>query len=136
MPPVLHHVGFAVASIAAVLDGLAQAIGADSDSQIYEDPLQRVRVAFVRSAAGASIELVEPLGEKSPIASLLARGGGLYHVCYEVDDLDRQLEIACAAGATRLRPPRPAAAFAGRRIAWVITKQKLLIEYLEREARP
>ena len=39
---------------------------------------------------------------------------------------------AAAGGGTVIRRPRPAVAFDGRLIAWVVTKEKLLIEYLER----
>jgi len=47
-----------------------------------------VRVVFVE-LANTKIELMEPLGENSPLAGFLARnaGGGVHHLCYEVDDI-------------------------------------------------
>ena len=35
----------------------------------------------------SKVELMAPLGDGSPIAKFVAKGGGLHHVCYEVDDL-------------------------------------------------
>ena len=43
----------------------------------------------------------------------------------------KRLEFMLQAGATVIRRPRPALAFGNRRIAWVITAEKLLVEYLE-----
>jgi methylmalonyl-CoA/ethylmalonyl-CoA epimerase len=129
-----HHVGFVVASIDAAIQGVAKSVDAEWDGEITHDPLQYVRVAFLRPkhAADPLVELVEPAGEKSPVLAFLQRGGGLHHLCYEVDQLDRQLETSRAGGGLVVRPPLPAVAFGGRRIAWLYTKEKLLIEYLER----
>jgi len=62
----------------------------------------------------------------------LSRGGGLHHICYEVDSLDSQVRASRAAGCLVVKNPLPAVAFGGRRIAWVYTPEKLLVEYLER----
>jgi methylmalonyl-CoA/ethylmalonyl-CoA epimerase len=49
-----------------------------------------------------------------------------------VDDLEQALANARSMGALITRQPMPAVAFGGRRIAWIYTKNRLLIEYLER----
>ena len=54
------------------------------------------------------------------------------HLCYEVDDLERQIERMKRCGGRLIRSPQPAIAFAQRRIAWMLTRQRVLIEYLER----
>jgi methylmalonyl-CoA/ethylmalonyl-CoA epimerase len=56
----------------------------------------------------------------------------LHHVCYVVDSLEQKLEESRAQRSLIVRSPVPAVAFGGRRIAWIYTRQKLLIEYLER----
>jgi methylmalonyl-CoA/ethylmalonyl-CoA epimerase len=63
----------------------------------------------------------------------LKRGGGLHHLCYEIDNLEEQLALSRTRGGIVVRPPLPAVAFEGRRIAWVYTKNKLLLEFLERQ---
>ena len=106
----------------------------DWDGETILDPHQQVSVTFLRgkNPADPLVELVEPAGDSSPVLSFLKRGGGLHHVCYVVDSLEAQLEDCRARRSLVVRPPLPAAAFGGRRIAWVYTKNKLLVEYLER----
>jgi methylmalonyl-CoA/ethylmalonyl-CoA epimerase len=130
----LHHVGFAVTSITAAAEGFAQSLGAEWDGNIIHDPIQEARVTFmcIGGAGAPAMELVEPAGQDSPLRKFVARGGGLHHICYEVDSLEIQLEQSRASGCLVVKAPLPAVAFHGRRIAWVYTPQKLLVEYLER----
>lgn len=125
--------GFVVASIARTAEDMARTLSATWDGRIVHDPIQGVRVSFVEPGGGqASVELVEPAGESSPVSKFLGRGGGLHHMCYEVDSLEAEIARLRAAGAMVVRPPVPAVAFDGRRICWMFTRQRLLLEYLER----
>src|SRR3974390_2973753 len=83
-----HHVGFVVASIERTVDSLAKSLGADWDGHIIHDPNQGVRVTFLRSqnAADPLFELVEPAEDNPTVQAFLQRGGGLHHVCYEVEN--------------------------------------------------
>lgn len=130
----LHHVGFVVASIPKSVQGFAAMLRADWDEQIFHDPNQGVRVTFLKSRSDGDPlwELVEPADDKAPVYSFALKGGGLHHVCYVVDELERALADARALGAIITRQSMPAVAFGGRRIAWIYTKNRLLIEYLER----
>jgi methylmalonyl-CoA/ethylmalonyl-CoA epimerase len=128
----LHHVGFVVANIEQAMPGFLRSLAAQWDEQIFHDPLQKVKVAFLTTRAGdPQIELVEPSGEDSPVLRFLEQGGGLHHVCYEVADLEKELAEFRSRGAMIAKRPKPAVAFGGRRIAWVITAEKLLVELLE-----
>jgi methylmalonyl-CoA/ethylmalonyl-CoA epimerase len=133
-PATFHHVGYVVKSIAEVSEEFSRSLGAAWDGKIIHDPLQEAKVAFLfcGSGQGPSLELVEPAGDTSPLHRFLAKGGGLHHVCYEVDSLATQLQQSRSAGCLVVREPLPAVAFGGRKIAWVYTRQKLLVEYLER----
>lgn len=133
-----HHIGFVVASIQTSVAGFLDSLHAEWDGTIFHDAKQAVRVTFLRGkqAADPLFELVEPAGENSPVTPFLKRGGGLHHLCYEIDNLEDQLALSYAQGGLVIRPPIPAVAFEGRRIAWVYTKNKLLLEYLERRRRP
>jgi methylmalonyl-CoA/ethylmalonyl-CoA epimerase len=132
----LHHMGYVVASIDSAMPGFLRQLGAMWDGQIFHDPNQGVRVAFITTRPqDAQLELVEPAGDGSPVLRFLReKGGGLHHACYEVADLDAQLAEFRSRGAIITKRPRPAVAFAGRRIAWVITREKFLIELLEQSA--
>jgi methylmalonyl-CoA/ethylmalonyl-CoA epimerase len=129
----LHHVGYIVPSINGVAESFCESIGANWDRVVIHDPLQQVFVSFLQSRVPNDplIELVEPASANSPVTSFLEHGGGLHHICYQVNSLEKQLELSRKAGGFIVRSPLPAVAFGGRRIAWVYTKSKLLIEYLE-----
>lgn len=137
MPLRLHHIGFVVASIEDAMPGFVRSMMAEWDGQSFEDPLQKAKVAFLATRVGdALLELVEPLGEDSPVQRFLReKGGGLHHVCYEVADLEQELTDFRGRGAVIAKRPKPAVAFGGRRIAWVITAENLLVELLEETAR-
>jgi methylmalonyl-CoA/ethylmalonyl-CoA epimerase len=129
----LHHVGFVVPDIQASVDAFAKSICASWDTKIIHDPLQKVRVSFLQagSPTDADIELVAPAAQDSPVLNFLKKGGGLHHLCYEVIDLDAHLVKVRKEGAMIVKAPLPAVAFQDRRIAWVLTKQRLLLEFLE-----
>jgi methylmalonyl-CoA/ethylmalonyl-CoA epimerase len=132
--PPFHHLGFVVPSIADAAKDFAESLDADWDAKVIHDPLQVVRVTFLRPRRPQNpvVELVEPAGDKSPVLGFLKRGGGLHHLCYELEGLEKQLDIARTMGMLITKPPQPAVAFGGRRIAWVYTKQRLLLELLEK----
>ena len=129
----LHHVGFVVPSIQESAEPLAVSLGASWDGNIVFDPHQNVRVTFLQGAhsADSQIELVEPGDPQSPVSQFLERGGGLHHLCYEVENLESHLEFCRSVGTKIIRAPMPAVAFGGRRIAWALMKRRLLVEFLE-----
>jgi methylmalonyl-CoA/ethylmalonyl-CoA epimerase len=135
-PARLHHIGYIVASIEESGESFARSLGATWDHNIIFDPIQKVRVTFLEgaSAADSLIELVEPGDPESPVSRFLNRGGGLHHLCYEVPDMERHLAFCKSVGTLVIRKPAPAVAFGGRCIAWGLTKQKLLVEFLEAPA--
>jgi methylmalonyl-CoA/ethylmalonyl-CoA epimerase len=130
----LHHVGFVVKSIVGVAADFARSARLQWNGEIIHDPLQGARVSFlVPSTPGPPvIELVEPARPDSPVQAFQRRGGGLHHLCYEVDSHKELLNGHLAQHDFVVRAPLPAVAFAGRRIAWVYTRYGLLLEYLER----
>ena len=105
----LNHVGVAVPSIEAAKQTYRDLYGVP-DSAITETrelPAQGVKFAFV-NVANSQIELIEPLGENSPIVKFLERNpaGGQHHVCFEVADIYAARDEMKAKGATVLNEPR------------------------------
>lgn len=131
----LHHLGF-VGPRLDVLQKRFAAEGGEALGPPVDDPVQRVTVQFYREPGGVLWELVVPLGssEDSPLRTRLARGGGLDHVCYELDPEDPDLEATVAAERTRgavvVCAPVQAVAF-GRRVAFVYRRSGRLIEFVE-----
>ena len=124
-----QHIGVAVKDIDRAAAALAALFSARSESETVHDRNQAVRVKFMR-LGDLRVELLEPAESPSPLDSILERGIGLYHVCYEVDDLDGELSRLRAGGVKVVSPPKPAVALGDRRVAFVMY-QGLMIELLE-----
>ncbi len=134
-PRSLHHIGCVVDSIENRVESYRLALSSSTVSEIYHDPIQRARVVFLSLPAPAvTFELIEPAAPDSPVAHFLAKGGGLHHLCYEVDDLEAEIARMKHQRAVLIRSPKPAVAFRGRHIAWMRTRDALLIELLARSA--
>lgn len=83
----LNHVAIAVRDLAAASASYRDGLGANVSAPV-DLPDHGVRIAFVE-LANTKIELLQPLGDQSPIAKFLARNpdGAIHHLCYEVDDI-------------------------------------------------
>ena len=83
----LNHVAFAVPDLNAAAAVYRDTLGARV-SEAEALPEHGVTVAFV-DLGNTLVELMEPLGEDSPITGFLEKNptGGMHHVCYEVDDI-------------------------------------------------
>lgn len=132
----LHHVGFVVRSIDKVVKRYADTLGLVWDGKVFHDPIQTVRVTFLYHPGSEqtqpALELVEPESDESRVAKFLKKGGGMHHLCYEVESLDGWVAHIEAIGGLVVQTPVPAVAFDGRKIAWVYTREMLLVEYLQR----
>ena len=84
----LNHVGVATPSIEKSVALYREMLGATKIYDPFDLPAQGVRVCFV-DTPNSQIELIEPLGENSPLLGFLARNpaGGQHHVCFEVSDI-------------------------------------------------
>jgi methylmalonyl-CoA/ethylmalonyl-CoA epimerase len=105
----LVHVAIAVPDLEAAAATYRDVLGA-AVSESIELPAQGVVASFV-DLPNTRVELLQPLGEGSPIASFLERNksGGMHHVCFEVDDIVAARDELKAAGARPLGEPRPGA---------------------------
>lgn len=130
-----HHLGIAVPDVAGALPVYERLFGHRLVDGPYDDPIQRVRVAFLkRGGAGEPvIELVAPTSADSPVHRYLSKEAGAYHVCYVVGEMEETIARLRGQGCLLVSAPAPAVAFGGRRIAWVFTPTRQLVELLERE---
>lgn len=103
----LNHVAIAVPSLAAAVAQYKNALGADVSEPLAQ-PEHGVTVVFV-NLPNTKIELLEPLGEGSPITNFLQRSpaGGIHHICYEVDDIISARDRLKASGARVLGDGEP-----------------------------
>ena len=103
----LNHVAIAVPQLGAAAALYRATLGADV-SDALPQPEHGVTVVFV-TLPNTKIELLEPLGEKSPIAGFLERNpaGGIHHICYEVVDIRAARDRLTSAGARILGDGEP-----------------------------
>jgi len=103
----LNHVAIVVPDLAAASGLYRQAPGARvSEPQAL--PGHGVTVVFV-DLPNMRIELLEPLGDTSPVRAFLERNpaGGMHHLCYEVDDIVAARDRLRAEGARVLGDGEP-----------------------------
>ncbi len=103
----LNHVAIAVPDLAAAASVYAGTLGAEVSAP-QSLPEHGVTVVFV-ALPNTKIELLEPLGEDSPIARFLEKNpaGGMHHLCYEVEDIGAARDRLLAAGARVLGDGEP-----------------------------
>jgi methylmalonyl-CoA/ethylmalonyl-CoA epimerase len=127
----IHHYGLATKDLKRSAE-VFRSLGYQVSEPIF-DPIQRVEVSLVSRENEYAIELVCDSGTGGPTSGFLSKvGSGLYHICYEVDDMDEMIGILRAKRFLLKQKPVKATAFEGRRIAWLYNRDIGLIELLER----
>jgi methylmalonyl-CoA/ethylmalonyl-CoA epimerase len=127
-----HHVGVAVRDLHGAIQNFKDLFDYNLISGPFDDPIQNVSVCFLsRGDADTTLELVAPLGSNSPVDRTLKKGGGTYHVCYQVPDIQLAIGHLRERGSFLLSGPVPAIAFEMREIAWLLTEVDLLVELIQ-----
>ncbi|MGB3415663.1 MAG: methylmalonyl-CoA epimerase [Mesorhizobium sp.] len=118
----LNHVAIAVPDLDAATALYRDTLGA-SVSQQQALPEHGVTVVFV-DVGNTKIELLQPLGEGSPIAAFLEKNpaGGMHHLCYEVDDIIAARDRLKAGGARVLGDGNPKTGAHGKPVLFLHPK--------------
>jgi methylmalonyl-CoA/ethylmalonyl-CoA epimerase len=118
----LNHVAIAVKNLEAAARLYRDTLGADVSPPLPL-PEHGVTVVFV-ALPNTKIELLEPLGEGSPIMPFLDKNpnGGMHHVCYEVDDIAAARDRLVTAGARVLGSGEPAIGAHGKPVLFLHPK--------------
>jgi methylmalonyl-CoA/ethylmalonyl-CoA epimerase len=103
----LNHVAIAVRDIAKASKVYREALGAQVSAAVPQ-PDHGVTTVFI-TLPNTKIELLEPLGDNSPIMKFLERNpdGGIHHVCYEVPDIHAARDTLTRQGARVLGDGEP-----------------------------
>jgi methylmalonyl-CoA/ethylmalonyl-CoA epimerase len=127
-----HHIGVAVHKLHKAIPIYRDLFGYELTSGPFDDPIQKVSACFLSRGAGDTvIELVAPLGPDSPVIRTLKRGGGVYHICYQVGDIRASITRLVEKGSFLISGPDPAVAFNQKEIAWLMTETDLLVELVQ-----
>jgi methylmalonyl-CoA/ethylmalonyl-CoA epimerase len=121
----LNHVAIAVSDIEAATAVYRDTLGAEVSAR-EEQPDHGVSTVFI-NLPNTKIELLEPLGENSPIAKFLEKNpsGGIHHVCYEVDDIIAARDKLLADGARVLGDGEPKIGAHGKPVLFLHPKDFL-----------
>ena len=104
----LHHIGVAVHSLD---EGAKTWTGIGLQEEGREDVVPAATRVSMFPIGDTRIELLEPMGEDTPVAKFLrTRGPGIHHLCFEVDDLEAESARLASSGIRLLYDaPRPGA---------------------------
>ncbi len=118
----LNHVAIAVKNMEAAAAVYRDTLGA-TVSETVAQPEHGVSTVFI-ILPNTKIELLEPLGENSPIAKFLERNadGGIHHICYEVDDILAARDRLIAKGARVLGNGEPKTGAHGKPVLFLHPK--------------
>ncbi|SIP89368.1 methylmalonyl-CoA epimerase [Rhizobium sp. RU35A] len=118
----VNHIAIAVPDLVAATATYRDTLGARV-SQAQALPEHGVTVVFVE-LANTKVELLEPLGDASPIAAFLAKNpaGGMHHVCYEVEDILAARDRLKGAGARVLGDGEPKTGAHGKPVLFLHPK--------------
>jgi len=128
----LHHVGILIKDISGAAELYSLRFGYRFKTEIIHDPAQGAFVQFLELPGDSVfLEFVSPDGPKSHLWNALKRGAGTHHVCYATADIDKACADLRGHGMSLIRAPINATAFQGRRIAWLMGRDRALTELVE-----
>lgn len=118
----LNHIAIAVPDLAAAAAKYRDLLGAHV-GQPQALPEHGVTVVFI-DTGNTKVELLEPLGDASPIAAFLAKtpSGGMHHMCFEVPDISAAAHALLQAGARVLGDGTPRIGAHGRPVLFLHPK--------------
>jgi methylmalonyl-CoA/ethylmalonyl-CoA epimerase len=129
-----HHVGIVTENIESAIRHHKDLFNLIPITEIVDDPIQKVSVVMLTAPGSEKgfIELISPLSDDSPVSRMLKGKTRLYHLCFLVENIEKALRDFRSHGAIIISGPVPAKLYDGRRIAFVYTPDKYVVELLEK----
>tara|TARA_Y100001934_G_scaffold283072_1_gene400346 strand:+ start:688 stop:1089 length:402 start_codon:yes stop_codon:yes gene_type:complete len=117
----LHHVGIVVKNIEESFGEMAKFLQFDETILPIEVESQNVNVCFLKTS-DVYLELIEPISNNSPVKKFSETGGGFHHLCFEVEDVKKEIKRMEKDGARVI--VEPTIGFEGRIIAFLFLNMK------------
>ena len=117
----LHHIGIVVQNINESLGEISNFLSFEATSLPTLVGSQKVNICFLKTNS-VYIELIEPADPDSPITSFVKDGGGFHHLCFEVDDIQQEIDKMVKNGAHLV--VAPVKGFEDRLIAFLMLNMK------------
>ncbi len=126
----IHHLGYLVKKITSSIDTFKK-MGFTEMGTIIYDETRKADICFMQNG-GYVIELVSPKSKDSVVYNLLQKyGNSPYHICYETDNLTRELKRLCDNGFTIINGPSAAPALGNREVVFLMNGKIGLVELVE-----
>jgi hypothetical protein len=124
-----HHLGVACRSIEAER-AMFEALGYDAEGSPFVDPLQGIEGQFL-TGPGPRLELLVELPGSDVLSPWLSKGVKIYHQGFQVANLMESIDQLRSAGARTVSPPKPAVAFEGRPVTFLMLRNLFLVELIQ-----
>lgn len=125
----INHIGYLVKDFSATKAAF-ELLGYNASKDTH-DTLRLVDICFMERD-GYVIELVSPYDEKSVVAGMVKKYRNTpYHICYETEDFDNDINKLIEHGYMVVQKPLPALAFESKRVAFLMSRHIGMIELLD-----
>ena len=126
----IHHIGYLVKKLERA-QKVFEGIGYVVTQPTVRDEFRKIDILFLEKD-GYRVELVAPYDPTSVVADLRTRvGNSPYHICYEVNDLEGEIERLRNDRYVVSSEPAPAPACGGKRVSFLIHPYLGMVELLE-----
>ena len=127
---VIDHIGIVVKSLDAGIEHWEKVFGYSRMTDVVINSRQKVKVVFMCKKDSLTIKLVQPADDSSPVYRLAMKGGGLHHICFKCEEMNKELTRLKGMGLRILTEPQPGEAFENENIAFVFAKNGLNIKLI------
>ena len=132
---VIDHIGLVVKSIEKGIEHWEKVFEYRKMTEVVVNSRQKVKVVFLCKENSLTVKLLEPIDEKSSVYKFAMKGGGLHHICFKCNDMNKELQRLSEMGLRILTPPQPGEAFENENIAFIYAKHGLNIELIETDIK-
>lgn len=126
---IFHHIGYATRSLVRERE-FFKYLGYMQKGLEFSDPKQGVLGCFLEGP-GPRIELLENLSGSDTLTPWLNAGTKMYHLAFQVEDIDHAIDWARSKRGRMTVAPVPAIAFNGRRICFFAFREGPMLEFIE-----
>lgn len=126
----IHHIGYYVENVEAAKQEFIL-LGYTTEKDCICDEERKIFVQFLKNGS-YRVELVAPAEGCTLFPKSMRKMGTMpYHICYECVDMEKTVDEWQGKGLSLVRPPSPAPALGGRRVAFLYSDVIGLIEMKE-----
>ena len=127
----IHHFAFLTKDIEKSINDFCR-LGFERSSSLISDDLRGIDIVFLKAGSGEVIELVCPNREGSAVNEIIKKQqNSLYHICYKTEDIEVTISELVENGFVLIDAPKPAVAFNGAKVAFLISRYSGIAELVE-----